>query len=57
MTTRLQVLNSSNPSVPLSLCPTNPSVPLPLKNIQKNPMKKIVLGVSTILSDVMLEIQ
>lgn len=46
MTTRLQVLNSSNPSVPL-----------PLKNIQKNPMKKIVLGVSTILSDVMLEIQ
>ena len=52
MSTRLQVLNSSNPS-----SPSNPSVPLPLKNIQKNPMKKIVLGVSTILSDVMLEIQ
>ena len=52
MTTRLQVLNSSNPSVPL--------IPLflsPLKNIQKNPMKKIVLGVSTIFFDVLLEIQ
>lgn len=46
MTTRLQVLN-----------PSNPSVPLPHKNIQKNPMKKIVLGVSTILYKILYNIQ
>ena len=37
--------------------PSAPLIPLPLKNTQKNPMKKIGFGVSTILYKILYNIQ